>query len=135
MSHTSPELFWLGLVCALTGLMWIPYIVNRIQELGPPKLAWYPPPDPAPQAAWAARAVRAHMNALENLAIFAPLLLSAHAMMPGHPTLVAAAQCFASARLAHYVVYLVGMPIVLRTLTFLAGVAAQMAVAYLLLTH
>ncbi len=135
MSHTSPELFWLGLVCALTGLMWIPYIINRVQELGPPNMAWFPPPDPPPQAAWAARAVRAHMNALENLAIFAPLLLSAHALMPGAPTVLTAAQGFAFARFAHYLVCLTGMPIVFRTLAFLAGAGAQMTLAYVLLTQ
>lgn len=54
------ELFWLVLTAAMTGVLWIPYIVNWVMERGPPPMTWYPAPDLPPKAQWAARAVRAH---------------------------------------------------------------------------
>ena len=30
----TPELYWLVLTSAMTGLLWVPYIVNRVIELG-----------------------------------------------------------------------------------------------------
>ena len=73
MSHMmTTELYWLVLTTVMTATLWLPYIVNRVMELGPPPTSWYPAPDPPPKAPWAARAVKAHMNAVENLVVFAP---------------------------------------------------------------
>lgn len=85
----TSELYWLTATTVMTGLLWLPYIVNRVIELGPPSLALFPPPDPPPRAPWAARAIRAHMNAVENLVVFAPLALSIH--MTGSASRVTAA--------------------------------------------
>lgn len=132
---SAPALQWLAFVCAWTGLMWIPYIVNRVQELGPPDFRWFPEPDPAPKAAWAGRAVRAHFNALENLAIFAPLVLAAQWLAPQNPTVLMAAQLYAGARVAHALICWIGAPIIWRTLSFLAGVVAQMMLVGVIFTQ
>lgn len=129
----NPELFWLAAVCVMTGLMWVPYIVNRVQELGPPGWGWAPPPDPPPRAAWAARAVRAHLNAVENLAIFAPLALAVQAAHIGNRSTAAACAAYFAARAVHYLVCVIGMPIVPRTVAFLVGVAAQMTLGWTVL--
>ena len=129
----SPELFWLAATCMLTGLMWMPYVANRVRELGPPRLRWFPPPDPPARAPWAARAVRAHMNAIENLVVFVPLALAVHAAGLGSATTTAACQLYFLARAVHYGVCVVGMPIIPRTIAFLVGVGTQVTLGWILL--
>lgn len=131
----TAEIYWLVLVTAMTGLLWIPYIVNRVMELGPPSMAWFPPPDPPPKAAWAARMVRAHMNAVENLVIFAPLALAIQVTASGNANTALACKIYFFTRLAHYLICLAGLPIIARTLAFLVGVGAQMTLAIHLLMH
>jgi uncharacterized MAPEG superfamily protein len=130
-----PELFWLAACCVMTGLMWLPYVANRFRELGPPGWAWFPPADPPPRADWAARAMRAHLNAVENLAVFAPLALAVPLAGLGSPATAIACQVYVLARAAHYAVCVAGLPIVPRTLAFLAGVGAQMTLAWALLVR
>lgn len=130
MSTTlTPELYWLVLTTVMTGIFWMPYIVNRVIELGPPTMAWFPPLDPPPKAAWAARAVRAHINAVENLMIFAPLVLIIHATNSGTRITAAASMTYFFARAAHFVIGISGAPIPFRTGAFLIGFLAQMALA------
>jgi uncharacterized MAPEG superfamily protein len=129
----APDLVWLAATCTMTALLWLPYVVNRFKELGPPGWQWYPAPDPPPRARWAERAMRAHANAVENLVVFAPLALAAHAALPGHALALAANQLYFAARAAHYAICIFGLPIVPRTVAFLAGVAAQLMLAGLLL--
>jgi uncharacterized MAPEG superfamily protein len=66
----------------------------------------------------------AHINAVENLVVFAPLVLTARAL--GIATGVTAFACalYFWARLAHVVVYTLGIPMV-RTLSFAAGFVAE----------
>ena len=129
----TPELYWLVLTTAMTGLLWVPYIVNRVIELGPPTIAWFPPPDPPQKAPWAARAVRAHLNAVENLVIFAPLALAVHMTGKGTQTTAAACIIYFFARATHFLVCVFGFPIIPRTIAFLVGVAVQITLAITLL--
>ena len=133
-SHFRPELYWLAAVAAMTGLLWIPYIANRIRELGPPAFQWFPPADPAPIAPWAGRAMRAHSNAVENLAIFAPLALAVVAAGVGDASTALASEIYFWARLAHWVVCLFGFPILPRTVAFLIGVACQLTLGWKILS-
>jgi uncharacterized MAPEG superfamily protein len=77
-----------------------------------------------PQSAWAQRLYFAHTNAVDNLVIFAPLVLILDAI--GHSTQMTVLACavYFWARLAHAIVYALGVPVV-RTLTFAVGFAAQ----------
>ncbi|MDA1088847.1 MAG: MAPEG family protein [Proteobacteria bacterium] len=71
------EIYWLTLTAALTALLVIPYAVARISEVGLSGLFLNPPPgDAAFDKAWAHRAHRAHMNAIETLVVFAPLAIA-----------------------------------------------------------
>lgn len=79
----TPELYWLILTTLMTALLWPPYIANRLAEIGVPSFGWNPPLDPEPRALWAARAKKAHANAVENLVVFAPLALAVHATGAG----------------------------------------------------
>jgi len=127
--HQAPELFWLSATVVLTGILWIPYVGNRFRELGPPGWALFPLPDPPPRAPWAVRAVQAHVNAVENLVIFAPLALSAHLVGAGALAVQACSVYFFS-RLAHALVTISGLPIPIRTVAFLVGFACQMTLGF-----
>ncbi len=120
----SVELFWLTLTAAMTGLIWVPYILDRIMVRGLMGAMANPSPIDKPQSAWAQRMMAAHVNAIENLAVFAPLVLIAHALMISSPTTIFACALYFWARLAHLIVYTLGMPVV-RTFAFAGGFAAQ----------
>ena len=66
MTPTS-ELFWLTLTVILTGLMWVPYILNRCQVRGLSGAMSNPSRNDKPHADWANRLMFAHDNAVENL--------------------------------------------------------------------
>ena len=70
------ELLYLTMVTALTGLMWVPYIIDRVLIRGLMDAVGYPE-NPKPQSPWAQRLMKAHSNAVENLVVFASLVLLA----------------------------------------------------------
>ena len=122
----SGELKWLTLTVILTGILWVPYILDRIMVRGLMGAMANPSRNDTPQSPWAQRLYFAHTNAVENLAIFAPLVLIL--AWQGHSTqstMIACAVYF-WARLAHVIVYALGIP-VLRTLAFAVGFVAQVA--------
>ena len=121
----SPELYWLTLTCLLTGLLWLPYILQLIVQLGPVKAIWDPTGAHPHDADWALRAKRAHYNAVENLAVFAPLVLIVAVTGTGSALTATAAAAYFFLRLAHYLIHLAAVP-VLRTLVFLGGWVCQM---------
>ncbi|MEX0729949.1 MAG: MAPEG family protein [Aquisalimonadaceae bacterium] len=131
---TSPDLFWLAATCMFTALLWMPYVANRFKELGPPGWAWFPQPDPPPRAPWAERAMRAHMNAIENLVVFGPLVVAIHAAGWSSALTAAACQVYFWARVGHFAVCILGLPIVPRTIAFLTGVGAQIVLGWTVLT-
>jgi uncharacterized MAPEG superfamily protein len=120
------ELFWLTLTAAMTALMWIPYILDRIRVRGLMETMDNPKPHAKPQSAWAMRMYFAHTNAVDNLVVFATLVLIADSLGISNRVTVIACAVYFWARLAHYIVYSLGTPI-LRTLTFAVGFAAQIA--------
>ena len=64
----------------------------------------------APFTGWTGRAERAHYNMLENLALFAALVLVAVVAQKTNATTLAGAQVFFWARVAYAVIYLAGIP-------------------------
>lgn len=131
---TSPDLFWLAATCIFTALLWVPYVANRFRELGPPGWGWFPQPDPPPRTPWAERAMRAHMNAVENLVVFGPLVVAIAAAGWGSTATAAACRIYFWARITHFAVSLFGLPIALRTIAFLTGVGAQLVLGWTVLT-
>ena len=119
----SKELLWLTLTVILTGLMWVPYILDRIMVRGLMGAMANPSRNDKPQSAWAQRLYFAHTNAVENLIIFAPLVLILDAQGYSTEGTVIACAVYFWARLAHAVVYTMGVP-VLRTLA-LASVSRR----------
>ena len=66
---------------------------------------------------WAGRAMRAHRNMLENLILFAILVLVAKAIGVSNGMTVLGAEVFVAGRVAHAVLYIIGVPW-LRTAAF-----------------
>jgi len=121
----STELYWLTLTVTMTGLLWAPYILDRIMVRGLMGAMTNPSPTDRPQSAWAVRMMAAHVNAVENLVVFATLVLIAQALNIHTSTTVFACLLYFWCRLAHVVVYTAGIPVV-RTLSFAGGFIAQM---------
>jgi uncharacterized MAPEG superfamily protein len=124
----SPELKYLTLSAALTGVIWIPIIVNRLREMGMWKALKNPEPDVRPHANWAYRMANAHRNAIENLVVFAPLAVAVHLLGLGDSLTATAAAVFFFSRVAHLVIYTFGVPLI-RTIAFVAGFWAQAVLA------
>ena len=127
------ELFYLALTAVFTGLLWVPYVLDRFVVRGIGDTVGYPD-NPKPQHPWAQRLKKAHANAVENLVVFATLVLVASALGISGSQLATAAMLYFWARVAHAVVYTLGLPW-LRTLAFTAGFIAQMWVAAMILTR
>ena len=127
------ELYYLALTALFTGLLWIPYVLDRFAVRGLGDTVGYPD-NPKPQHPWAQRLQRAHSNSIENLVVFATLVLVASALGISGSQLATAAMLYFWSRVAYVVVYALGIPW-LRTLTFTGGFIAQMWVAVMILTR
>ena len=127
------ELFYLALVTAFTALLWVPYILDRIAVWGLMDAVGYPA-NPKPQSPWAQRLIKAHYNAIENLAVFAALVLVAHAAGISNAAIATSAMVYFWARVVHALAYTFGIPWV-RTLAFTVGFFAQAVVAWQILVR
>lgn len=124
----STELYWLTLTALMTGLLWVPYILNRFVEMGVLTAIFDKTADATPKKEWAKNMMKAHNNAVHNLAVFAPLALVVHISGASTAATMLAVKVYFFARLAHYIVYTVGVPGG-RTVAFLIGVACQVTLA------
>ena len=124
----SRELLWLTATVILTGLMWIPYTLDRIKVRGLMGAMANPSPKDKPQSPWAMRVYFAHTNAVENLVVFAVLVIVLDALNISTAVTATACAVYFWARLAHAIIYGMGVT-VLRTLSFSVGFAAQVVLA------
>ena len=121
----TSELTNLTWVAALTGIIWMPYILNTINVRGLMDAVGYPS-DPPPLSPWATKMKAAHYNAVENLVVFAALVLIANAAGISNDVTVLASKVYLWARVVHVVSYTMAVPF-LRTLAFTVGFACQAA--------
>ena len=119
----SPDLRYLAFTAILTASLWIPYVVSQVMTNGPLKPQNYTDPVPRPLPSWGKRADRTYINAVENFAPFAALVIVIHLAGKANAATAFWAMSFFWLRLAHAVVYLFGIPY-LRTLTFTLGYVA-----------
>jgi uncharacterized MAPEG superfamily protein len=117
------ELLYLVYVTVLTGLLWVPYILDRIATWGLTTAVGYPDNPPA-QSAWARRLMKAHFNAVENLVVFAALVFAADALEVSNSAIASAA----------VIAYTFAIPWV-RTLAFAVGFFAQAVIAWQILVR
>lgn len=128
----TTELLNLTWVATFTALLWVAYIINRLavgkgvlHEVGYPD-------EPTRMSPWAERLMRAHANAVENLVVFATLVLIAHVAGARSEATSLAATIYLWTRVAHAVSYTFAIPWV-RTISFTVGWGCQMAFAWTIL--
>lgn len=124
----TTEIAYLTYVAVFTAFMWVPYIFNLISVRGLMDAVGYPE-NPRPLAAWASRLKAAHYNAVENLVVFATLVLVADSLdISGTATAVSCIVYF-WARVVHAIAYAFAIPFV-RTLAFGIGFLSQLCIAW-----
>lgn len=132
--HLTVEGYWLLMTILMTALMWLPYVLNRIVEQGVGPAFMDPYGHTQAKAAWANRMMSAHVNAIENLALFAPLVILLMLLNAGTEMTALAVQVYFYARLAHYLLFTAAVPL-LRIVSFLAGFAAEMVLIVAILSQ
>src|SRR6266852_8432893 len=105
----KPELMLLLWAVLLTFAQMLIAVCGATLQVGLPVLAGNRE-GLAPCTGWAGRAARAHHNMLENLVLFAALVLVAVAAGKTNATTLLGAQIFLGARVAYAAVFLAGIP-------------------------
>jgi uncharacterized MAPEG superfamily protein len=108
--------------------LWVPYVLNRTAIRGIGGAMANPSRTDKPHAEWATRLMFAHDNAIENLIVFAPLVLILAQIDYSSKWTVYACAVYFWSRVVHLIVYTLGLP-VFRTLAFLVGFFAQVVLA------
>jgi uncharacterized MAPEG superfamily protein len=116
----TTDLQYLAYTALLTASLWIVYIAAQVMNNGFLAPENYVDPAPRPVPLWGLRANRAHLNAVESFAPFAALILISHVAGKADATTAWCAIAFFWLRLAHAVVYWLGLPFI-RTLVFTLG--------------
>ncbi len=125
IANLSTEMYWTVMTAGFTAILWIPHVIQRVLEMGIIPGFSDPTHHLPTRAAWAQRAIRAHTNAIENLVVFAVLAVAIQLAGKSTATTALAAEVFFFARVAHYVIYALGLPW-LRTIAFIVGFVCQM---------
>jgi uncharacterized MAPEG superfamily protein len=117
------------LVCTALLCLSIPvvYLTGEFQTPGGLEWGIGNRAEPLKLPEWAARAKRAHLNLIENLAPFAILVLVAHVSGKANGMTALGAEIFFWARVAHAAVYTAGLTGV-RTAVFFVGTAAELLI-------
>ena len=127
----SPDLQYLLLSAILCFVQMLIAATGANTQVGLPALAGNRE-DLPDMVGWAGRARRAHLNMIENLVLFAPLVLIAAVAGKANATTAMGAMIFFWARLAYAVIYLIGIPW-LRTLAWFVSVIGTAMIAWVLL--
>ncbi len=121
------ELLYLTYLTLFTACMWIPYIMNMISVRGFINAVGYPE-NPKPLAPWAARMKDAHYNMVENLVVFAPLVLIASSQGISNTATILACKLFVWMRIIHFISLTLKVPW-LRTIAFLISFSCLIVIA------
>ena len=132
MNTLSAELYWLTLTALWTSVLWAPHILQRVIEMKPHAAFRDPGHDLPTQAPWAQRAIRAHTNAVENLVVFAALVLVLEISGSATAATGTAAMVYFLSRVVHYIVYTLAFPW-LRTPIYLVGWGCMMVIGFTVL--
>ena len=130
------ELFYLLLTAILTGVLWIPVVIGYVTSRGVLDDEAYKVAPTSALPPWVSRANRAHVNAVENFAPFAAVVLIAHVAGISTPVTVACAAVYFFARLAHAIVHISGTGLLkARTLLFTVAWIAFIVYALVVLAR
>jgi len=134
MNTLSSELYWLTLNVIFTAFMVTPYAVYRLNKLGGLLQVFKTPlPGDSPfDDEWAHRAYRAHMNAFEGIALFAPLAIAVHVAGISNEVTVMACAVYFWTRVVYAPLYYFDVPY-LKTTVWMFSLIATLVLAYELL--
>jgi uncharacterized MAPEG superfamily protein len=121
----KPELTLLTCAVVLTLVQAVVAVTGALLQVGLPKLAGNREGMPE-ITGWAGRAARAHRNMLENLVLFAALVLVAVAAGRTNATTLLGAEIFVWARLVYAAVYILGLPWIRTGVWFVSVVGLAM---------
>lgn len=135
MNTLSSEMYWLTLNVILVAIMVTPYAVYRMNILGGIVQVFKTPlPGDTPfDDEWAHRAYRAHMNAFEGIALFAPLAIVIQVTGMGNEVTAIACAVYFWARLVYAPLYYFDIPY-LKTTAWMIGLIATLTLGFELLT-
>jgi len=118
----TTDLLMLAYTATLCVILAFPYTLALIAKVGPIKAVSYPQPGHDECADWVHRAKRAHMNLVENLPVFAAIVLVAHVAGLANATTALGAQIFFWARIAMAIAHIGGIPAV-RSVSWFVSLA------------
>ncbi|TMJ76435.1 MAG: MAPEG family protein [Alphaproteobacteria bacterium] len=124
----TPELIYLVWSAVLTFVLMLIAVSGATLQVGLPTLAGNREGMPD-LTSWAGRAERAHGNMLENLVLFAILVLVAQAAGVRNAVTVLGAQLFFWGRVGHAVLYIAGIPWA-RTAAWVVSVVGLILIAW-----
>ena len=128
------ELQYLVFTAILTGVLWIPVVIGYVKTRGLLTPEDYATAPTSPLPDWVNRANRAHLNAVENFAPFAAVVLVGHIVDVSNEITMKCAAIFFFARLAHALIHLSGMGLMMaRTIAFNIGWIAFIVYAVVVL--
>jgi len=99
MKHLSIELRYLIYLALVMAIIWVPYILANIAQVGLVKALGYANEDAMP--VWAKKLKRAHYNLVENIPLFAVAVLAGEFANVHTGVTAACAMVFFWARVAH----------------------------------
>jgi uncharacterized MAPEG superfamily protein len=129
----TTDLKYLAYTAILTAALWIPYVVAQVMTNGFLAAPNYIDPTPRPVPLWGKRADRTYLNAVEVFAPFAALVIVAQIAGKANAMTAFWTISFFWLRLAHAVVYLLGVPYV-RTVIFTLGFVCVVGIFWELIT-
>lgn len=124
----QPELTLLVWAVVLTFVQMLVAVSGATLQVGLPALAGNRE-GLATCSGWAGRAQRAHRNMLENLVLFASLVLVAVVAQKTNATTLMGAQIFFWARVAYALIYLIGIPWLRTAVWFVSVIGLAMVVS------
>jgi uncharacterized MAPEG superfamily protein len=127
----TTELTMLVWATGLTGILWVPYVLAIGQQSGLMNQLKYKPLPDLPD--WVERAKAHHRNSVENLVIFAALIITAHLANENSAATASAAITYFWSRLAHLIIHYAGLPY-LRTIAFFVSWLAMACIFYQIVT-
>jgi uncharacterized MAPEG superfamily protein len=122
------EMRYLLATILLTALLRVPWLLNKVSVRGLGKVTGYPS-ESEPLAPWARRLWYAHQDALDNLILFAPLVLLVQTADASSGVTRLAAAAYFWARLIHAVVYALAVPW-LKTVAYIVSFVSLLALAW-----
>jgi uncharacterized MAPEG superfamily protein len=131
MKHLSIELRYLIYVAVLLAVIWVPYILSHITQVGLVKALSYTNEDAMP--GWAKRLKKAHYNLVENIPLFAVAVIAGEIANVHTGTTALCAMVFFWARVAHPIAQMAQIWGT-RTAAFFIGWAAVVIQLFAVLT-